>query len=145
MRDNYFKPLRRKLGVVTLVTACGLLGGWVRSLYAIDTAIIPLGITHFAWLWSADSSHCWHTMERSDDSSLFFPEFYSREFTENDTRIFEHPVWGVERDWCGFGFEVHEDGTRKGVAPYWSVVIPHTADAAFRVVATLLPASDENP
>ena len=35
MRD-YFKPLRRKLGVVTLIIACVFLTGWVRSQSSYD-------------------------------------------------------------------------------------------------------------
>ena len=33
---NYFKPWRRKLGVVTLLMACVFTGGWVRSLVVKD-------------------------------------------------------------------------------------------------------------
>src|SRR4051812_37506464 len=33
---TYFKPLRRKLGVVTLVTACVFAAGWVRSVFVAD-------------------------------------------------------------------------------------------------------------
>ena len=27
----------------------------------------------------------------------------------------------MEREWCGFGFDVHDDGTIKIVVPYWSI------------------------
>lgn len=33
---SYFKSLRRKFGVVTLVIACVLAAGWVRSFYIFD-------------------------------------------------------------------------------------------------------------
>jgi hypothetical protein len=34
---TYFKPWRRKFGVVTLVIACVLAAGWVRSLMVLDS------------------------------------------------------------------------------------------------------------
>ena len=33
---EFFKPWRRKLGIVTLVLACVFMGGWVRSYSAHD-------------------------------------------------------------------------------------------------------------
>ena len=33
----YFKPWRRKIGVVTLVMACVFMGGWLRSLWICDS------------------------------------------------------------------------------------------------------------
>jgi len=33
---DYFKPLRRQIGVVTLVAACLFAAGWVRSLRTVD-------------------------------------------------------------------------------------------------------------
>lgn len=33
---SYFKPLRRQLGIVTLLIACLLVGGWVRSMLVGD-------------------------------------------------------------------------------------------------------------
>ena len=38
---GYFKPWRRKIGVVTLVMACVLMAGWVRSLTVADHIDIP--------------------------------------------------------------------------------------------------------
>lgn len=36
----YFKPLRRKIGVTTLVLACLFMGGWFRSLITSETLAI---------------------------------------------------------------------------------------------------------
>ena len=121
---DYFKPLRRKIGVFTLVMACVLLAGRARSHYQIDTAIIPLGAKHAAWLWSADSSLCWNTTELRDDAEPFYPQLYSRDFTEDDARILEHPYWGIHRKWSGLGFELLDDGSTKVVVPYLTLMIP---------------------
>ena len=36
----YFKPLRRKLGVLTLVMACAICGFWTRSFTVVDILAI---------------------------------------------------------------------------------------------------------
>ena len=33
---DYFKPWRRKIGVVTLMLACVFMGGWMRSIFFLD-------------------------------------------------------------------------------------------------------------
>ncbi len=42
-QTSYFKPLRRKIGVLTLAMACVLMAGWVRSLTIVDTFYFPTG------------------------------------------------------------------------------------------------------
>ena len=39
---TYFKPLRRKIGVLTLVLACVLMAGWVRSLSIQDKELFNI-------------------------------------------------------------------------------------------------------
>ncbi len=41
---DYFKPWRRKIGVLTLVLACVFAAGWVRSPFVQDTFIFPFGM-----------------------------------------------------------------------------------------------------
>jgi hypothetical protein len=40
---SYFKPLRRKIGVITLVMACSVALAWVRSLLALDVVAMSVG------------------------------------------------------------------------------------------------------
>ncbi len=40
---EYFKPLRRKIGCVTLVIACVVMGGWCRSLHFYNKLVFPVG------------------------------------------------------------------------------------------------------
>ena len=42
----YFKPLRRKIGVMTLVLACVLMAAWVNGQRVLHT-ILPMGNTAF--------------------------------------------------------------------------------------------------
>ncbi len=41
--SDFFKPTRRKLGVVTLVLACVIISVWVRSLILLDHIELPVG------------------------------------------------------------------------------------------------------
>jgi hypothetical protein len=40
---SYFKPLRRKVGIVALVLACVFTAGWVRSRYYVDWRYLQFG------------------------------------------------------------------------------------------------------
>lgn len=39
--NDYFKPLRRKVGVMTLLLECTFAAGWVRSLKIEDNILVP--------------------------------------------------------------------------------------------------------
>lgn len=43
LMGSYFKPLRRKIGVLTLVLACVFTAGWVRSRCHEDLVLVPTG------------------------------------------------------------------------------------------------------
>lgn len=45
--ESYFKPLRRKLGVVTLLLACAFSAGWVRSQGTLECFHLCVGRTLF--------------------------------------------------------------------------------------------------
>ena len=74
---HYFKPRRRKIGVVTLLTASVLMAGWFRSLTTFTQVIFPLAVHHYISLVLYDQSFriVWEcdTVESSSwsDASLF--------------------------------------------------------------------------
>ncbi|MEI8019815.1 MAG: hypothetical protein WCH39_16545 [Schlesneria sp.] len=41
--DEFFRGWRWKIGVMTLMLACVLMAGWVRSVVVQDTFVIPIG------------------------------------------------------------------------------------------------------
>ena len=51
--NGYFKPLRRKIGAVTLGLACLLMSGWVRSQFMGDVVLVRAGKT---WSISFESN-----------------------------------------------------------------------------------------
>ena len=145
MRD-FFRSWRRKVGVVTLVMACVLMAGWVRSFTFVEGVAIPIGIKMSASLVSNDSSLVWLTQDGGD--FLMFPHFTSRRFSEIDDRIFENPFFQWRWKWGGFGFGASVEGSKQignqmivmapgslVVIPFWSIVISLTILAAFLLLS----------
>ena len=58
---DYFKPMRRKLGVVTLMMACVSVSGWVRSLTELDV-LIRLNAHNTHLLLSGEGTISWERM-----------------------------------------------------------------------------------
>jgi len=52
---EFFKGLRRRIGIVTLLMACVFMGGWIRSPHHCDSFNSPIGNLGIIWLISADS------------------------------------------------------------------------------------------
>ncbi len=143
---TFFQGRRRTAGTVTLVLACVLMAGWVRSLTFIEGVSIPVGMKRSASLVSNDSSLVWLTQH--GDAFFLFPQFISRRFSDIDDRLFENPFFEWRGKWCGFGFGISVDGTKQvgnqivqmtpgtvAVIPYWSVVIPLTLISAYLLVS----------
>lgn len=123
---GYFKPLRRKLGVVTLGLACLFGAAWVRSLFAADVVEVRTGPHSLEALKSGIHLLAWESMFCDLDSSTRVfnwntypsPELFDTTFKWNDRY---------------YGFDVYQLGgpsenfvfTRRSI-PYWSVVVPIT-------------------
>jgi hypothetical protein len=121
---DFFKPWQRKIGVVTLMMACALMAGWIRSLTHFEGVSLPVGQmpNHFFVSW--DSSLVWLTENAGITGA--YPQFKSRRINAGiDDRIFESPYYEWRWKWCGFGFGV-ATGSALTVIPYWSVAIPMT-------------------
>ena len=56
---DYFKPWRRKIGIVTLVMALVFMAGWVRSLTICDLFSCPLGKFIQVYLASENQTLLW--------------------------------------------------------------------------------------
>ncbi len=52
--NGFFSGWRKKVGVMTLLVACVFLAGWVKSIVAIDIAVIPLGAHSAVTVFSED-------------------------------------------------------------------------------------------
>ncbi len=130
----FLKPLRRKIGVLTLVVSCILLAGWIRSRFigdfvAFSTSHYPLvtissrlGTIEFAWYreyslqtkpqWSASPIRSEHGNANAKDSFAY--------------------AWGIgEVTTAG---RVISKGTTLTVH-FWAIVLPPTLLSAWLLLS----------
>lgn len=133
---TYFQPLRRKLGVLTLLFACGFMGGWMRSLTDLDALF---------WLkekvtYSVVSFNGYINWERIWPVRTPRPTRWL--YRHNGSPSFEDPMEGTDIHWryAALGFSFSAFSTTIPVTgaaplieefeswdfPYWSIVVPLT-------------------
>ena len=161
---EYFKPWRRKIGVLTLLLACMFAAGWARSLIVIDLINFPTGReTAIAF----SSTGCSINIRAGYDEEVFNElewdtllvepwqpgtSMVPGEPDEADepelVRRYKYPIYPHDYepvDWTlrllGFGVGVtpfeFSDTFRQHylMIPYWSVVIPLTLLSAFLLIS----------
>ena len=73
---EFFKPMRRKAGVVTLLLASVFVAGWVRSIHQMDVIIVPGSLTNHVFI-SGGPSFCFTKMKSwLTNTSLRLPSRY---------------------------------------------------------------------
>lgn len=138
---SYFKPLRRKIGVLTLILACVLAGEWIRCRSFVDEFTFGgsegancncLTCQRNGLIWSRYTFH------------EFFPTapfFTSRPIVEDfgtDDPLEGYDVYVIDWRWKigGFDFTGYHHADRPDsvsqfwIIPYWSIVIPLTVLSA---------------
>ena len=143
MRE-FFRGWKRKLGVVTLMVACVLTGGWIRSLTHAESVrfvsgektdeIWLSGEGKIAWLRNQHSSHISGPPEWRSDPAYFFNSYFT----------FGKVTW----KWRFLSFSATErlddgSGVRKVcyIAPYWSIVLPMSLLSAWLLLSKTTNAS----
>lgn len=131
---GYFKPLRRKLGVVTLVIACVFAGGWIRCQF----------LSEQLYLWVAKHSVVTVVSENLvlalslwwwNEQDFVFPA--KSIILQSDERL----PWGTAyyAESLAWGFRCNSfDGGNGEVGcsiPYWSIVIPLTLLSAWLLLS----------
>ena len=155
MRD-FFKPWRRRIGLLTLVMACVFMAGWVRSSLSRDWIRFHSG-KH--WVeFGSDSQRLYCMVDYSKDyvnkdgATWKFPSFGTAVISQLDplapaTLDDSHRSWS--RHWLGFYVwqKTYWDFYQSTltVIPYWSVVIPLTLASAFLLLSTQRRASPRQP
>lgn len=124
---GYFKPLRRKLGVLTLVIACLFTLGWMRSGFRFDELTFSaFGIRFDAvsaknlLCLSLNGGEWWRPLEL-----ISLPHIHPKDGDD----CFE---W-----WKGFVIQ-HQKAEKYGALyqiPYWTIVIPLTLLSAWLLVS----------
>ena len=146
---DYFKPWRRRLGVMTLVMACVFMGGWMRSFSVGDQVGMTIGNSnHF--LTSAKGCFRWTRYRhfvRFSNRTLFHinPTYFSQRPVQwnSSEKLAEEPIEYLTINWswhwlsCGFEFGNGRlpGDTAMGVwaIPYW-IGIPMTGLAAYLLI-----------
>lgn len=140
---TYFKPLRRRIGVVTLVVACVFAAGWVRSLDRGDFLSSQLGLS------CSIAGGLFHefTTGATNPNSLF--RYHSAVMDDWIIDPYRNPKWEHKWKWqlLGFGFSEYKymalmktgDMGRVDLAfyriPYWSMVIPLALVSAYLLLS----------
>lgn len=158
---NYFKLLRRKVGILTLVASCALAMGWVRSRSIVDYLQIPYGAVAYGLASMgggveferksdvADDPQgpSWG-FECSSDSIARVQQFYRWGWTDanGDPMKVDHwDGWNVawRWDWGGFHFgdASYLNSIREEIyfIPYWSIVIPLATFSAWLLLSKPRP------
>src|SRR5579862_3974266 len=73
LMPTYFKPLRRKVGVATLVMACVFAAGWVRSMFYYDDLFCDTDPRHRECLISHRNNLCWMRLRQFEDTPWLVP------------------------------------------------------------------------
>ncbi len=139
---DYIKPWRRKIGVVTLVLACLLMVGWLRSVAFHDEVRFHTWTDRTDGLVSTDSSIGWESRsgfefhnKQSTPLMAFLPgNRFVKISRSTDPRNYSR--WDWNWYWCGFAGgvahyghgldEIHIEHHNIWIVPYWSIVIPLT-------------------
>lgn len=141
---TYFKPLRRKIGLTTLVVACVFAVGWIRSTVTFDNLIVNYRGSIYA-IGSRSGKTTWSHM-----TVLGLPNFEltaNRPFISRQSRAASEyndspvPFGHIRRNWNGFEYlhwdDMTDEPTRKTrwIIPYWSIVIPLTLLSAWLLLS----------
>lgn len=132
---NYFQPLRRKVGLVTLLLACALVAGWMRSFETIDSVYYPEPGTGggSSILESENGFFLWYSTEPWWGTERQFPALFSRSIDTSSKIMTSNEVkWSTRF----FGFasgEIEPPALLRGklnrrlwVIPYWFIILPMT-------------------
>ena len=133
---DFFKPWRRKIGVVTLVFASLVTGGWVRSLTVREVISIPLQDSEEIF-FSSNHNLSWlrHSVPPGGQRLLVsrkavFPQWHVLALLIND-------YVDIKWRWSWGGFRRGEVLVRTVSAgtvwmiPYWFLVVPLTLLSAY--------------
>ena len=118
---DYFKPLRRKIGIVTLLLACVFAGGWMRSRTQADWILLFGRIT----LVSGGQK-----IVAADRDQIGVVRLYLSKRRIETVAKFPDELWfGWDTCTSGGILTGFDSGIR--MLPYWSVVVPLTLASAY--------------
>jgi hypothetical protein len=162
---EFLKGWRRMAGCVTLVMACVLTMGWVRSLYPHLPSPLPSQFVFDEQSWKfayffprvdhavdrlalKDSCLIWEKIEA--DAPIMVSNVIGVWFNATDANFpdleIQSNAWTSYREWCGFAigrFHLREGRFDLRIArlvlPFWSIVTSLTLLSAYLLLSKLRP------
>jgi hypothetical protein len=134
MRDD-FKPLRRKIGLITLVMACLFAAGWVRSGMFVDIITVPSGPHTMDSAYSVLGGLFWVRFREIPMAKLPPTKTVTARL-QGTKSVFDKP--NVEWKWRLIGFGsggCYKEGVTFWTIPYWSVAFPLTLLSAWLLLS----------
>jgi hypothetical protein len=133
---NFFHGWRPKAGCVTLVMACVLIVGWIKSIWFQDEIEFYCGSQSLVSLQSVDQLVTWDSYHgRAVHDVLCFPVWQS------GAKGGVYTSANVVIDWQWYDFTVGNipfEGTSDHVTfwrfPYWAIAIPLTLLSAYLIL-----------
>ena len=146
--SGYFKPCRRKLGVVTLVLACSIMGMWIRGRFKVDS----IYFLHRDFVSEGNGINFVRFVPKDPNlvyfeifpirSSTYAPHWDSYENPSNlDHWSFRRFGFGYNERYSGWGGSRGDETFQTTLTrqiwrvPYWSIVIPLTLTSAWLLLS----------
>jgi hypothetical protein len=125
---EFLRGWRRKVGCVTLLLACAVVGMWVRSYFGgMDHVVQPIVGSIITLHKSPSTSHpvIWVSTPLQDPD---------RKHWMKGNLGYHSDQW-LRREWGGFVFSHHVKQPRlQLVFPYWSIILPLTLLSAYLIL-----------
>lgn len=130
---EYFRPWKRKIGVVTLITTCCLMGAWVRSRVVCDSFAFAVAPHRYFCFGVIPEAFGLFFIQSSDpELAKTAPQWSSDPIDLSAPSIYDDPdtdwVW-KQRPFAIGVSRAQEDDLHVAVIlfPQWSLIIPLTA------------------
>jgi hypothetical protein len=145
---SYFKPLRRKFGVLTLVIACVFAAGWIRKTLVVDSICGRIWPETLVGLASSPEGFSAAIGRANRDYTDELPLWSNYPVDQNHISIFddERYVWRWKFQSFGYGYASDPSlhlATKVVCFPHWSLVLPLTAISAWLLLSK--PRSKKTP
>ena len=122
---DYFKPWRRKFGVLTLVIACALMAGWVRSQSILDLVFIRNSLI----IVSGDSGITIANHVRLNFSAPGILNAGSVDYDPSSNKELFIDVMSTRR------YRMTDLEFKSFAVPYWAIVVPLTLPSAWMLLS----------
>ena len=137
MRE-FFKPWRRKLGLLTLMMACVAMAAWIRSEAIEDNLVLGGSWSHdlsYPHLDSYRGGLNWYLSSAQLDQEGWHSVPLGPDVSGDPLRRYTNPH-EIKWRWLWFGFDAGKMNFGEAIVswcriPYWSIVLPLTALSAF--------------